>query len=83
MERSSDYTLYGTDGCHLCEQAQALMEQIGAVDYCSTDIIDNDDDLARYRVVIPVLKHNQSERELLWPFDITTLNAFLEQCSAN
>jgi glutathione S-transferase len=50
-------TLFHTDGCHLCEQAWALVEQAGlAADTRQCDIMDDAQWLATYRVRIPVLR---------------------------
>ena len=74
----SDYYLFGTDGCHLCEQAEQLVEQspIARV-YRKKDIVDNAAWLERYGIRIPVLFHLSSEEELSWPFDEIALRAFI------
>lgn len=65
--------LYGTDGCHLCEDAVVIMRELIAagvpLQLEQVDIIDNDALLARYRDSIPVLKFVDSDAELSWPFD--------------
>ena len=51
-------TLYSTEGCHLCEMAFALCQQLG-VDHLIRiiDIATNDELFLRYGVTIPVLNY--------------------------
>ena len=69
-------TLFSTDGCHLCEQAWALLEQTGlSKSTVLEDIINDERWLAAYAVRIPVLRHSDG-RELDWPFSATDIIAF-------
>ena len=70
-------TLYSTEGCHLCEMAFALCQQLG-VDHLIRiiDIATNDELFLRYGVTIPVL--NIDDRELEWPFDVQQLQLWLK-----
>ncbi|MDP2560352.1 glutaredoxin family protein [Psychrobium sp. 1_MG-2023] len=68
--------LYSTDGCHLCEDAQALLDQV-AVSYQVTDIIDDETLVARYGTTIPVVADSQGN-ELNWPFSLEQLRSFLD-----
>lgn len=72
--------LYGTSACHLCEQAEALLQQATrgglAVDFIKVDISDSEDLMTRYGLRIPVLKRRDGE-ELGWPFAAPELAAFL------
>jgi len=73
------FTLYGTSACHLCELAEAVIaEQLGCggVSVEAVDISGSDELLARYGVVIPVLRHPDG-RELRWPFDSLAASEFL------
>ena len=66
-------TLYTTSGCHLCEHAEAILEQGGHA--CqAVDIADDLSLMEQYGVRIPVVK-DASGRELGWPFDGTQLEA--------
>jgi glutaredoxin len=72
--------LYTTDGCHLCEEAKALL--LAAATRCSVrieevDIADDDRLLQRYGVHIPVIARQDNGRELGWPFGLTDVVAFL------
>ncbi|MGY3926667.1 glutaredoxin family protein [Aeromonas simiae] len=69
-------TLFHTDGCHLCEEAWALLETAGLTERtCRRDIIDDPAWLAAYRVRIPVLR-DEAGCELGWPFDLAALRRF-------
>lgn len=76
MQKNSSvaYVLYHTEGCHLCEIAQKLVDQT-AINYQHIDICDNASLAERYGMSIPVFV--QGERELFWPFDAAQLQEFL------
>ena len=78
-----DMILYSTWGCHLCEQAERLLQEAGAQyampAYRVLDIVDDEAAFARYRLMIPVLKYN--EQELCWPFDAEQLAQWLKELS--
>ncbi|WP_421202845.1 glutaredoxin family protein [Aeromonas enteropelogenes] len=70
-------TLFHTDGCHLCEQAWALVEQAGiAAQTRQCDIMDDATWLDAYRVRIPVLR-DETGHELGWPFTLVELQCWL------
>ena len=67
-----EFLLYHTLGCHLCEDAEAILAPLSArlkVSYRKVDIADDDLLVERYGVRIPVLCHVASSAELGWPFD--------------
>ena len=71
--------VYSTVGCHLCEQAVALITplldssyQIEEVDISTTDAL-----MARYGVRIPVIARCDNQLEIDWPFDRARFMAFL------
>jgi len=72
------FLLFGTAGCHLCEQAEQLLADfklsIEAVDIAEQEVWQD-----RYAVRIPVLYHPASQRELGWPFDELMVRDFLAQ----
>ena len=82
----ADFVLYGTVGCHLCDDAERLLLDAG-ISFEAVDIIDDDDVQQRYAVRIPVLLHRQSGSELGWPFEEVMLGEFLAgigyTCNAN
>ena len=56
-------TLYVRDGCHLCEDARVLLdEMLGSNAWDAIDIATNDDLLLRYAHRIPVLAVDGEER---------------------
>jgi glutaredoxin len=69
--------LYSTSHCHLCEQAEALLVQLG-IEAAHIDIADNDGLLERYGARIPVVKRMDDGSELGWPFDVEALQRFIE-----
>jgi hypothetical protein len=72
----ADFILYGTDGCHLCEEAEQLLLQ-GGLSFEIRDIIDDEQAEHRYAVRIPVLLHQLSGLELGWPFDDKQIRDFI------
>ncbi len=75
----SQLTLYYTEHCHLCDEAEALLHTAG-FGKCYTKVeIENDPDLLEhYEIYIPVLKRIDNNRELFWPFGQQELAVFLE-----
>jgi glutaredoxin len=72
-----DIKLYGTTCCHLCEEAEAVLREVGIeTDY--VDIADDDELLEKYGIRIPVLKREDTGAELGWPFDVAAIVRFLE-----
>ncbi|HET7833815.1 MAG TPA: glutaredoxin family protein [Gallionella sp.] len=69
--------LYGTTGCHLCEEAEAILRRLG-ITATYIDIADDDRLLEQYGVRIPVLKRTDNNAELGWPFDAVAVTRFLE-----
>lgn len=74
----ADFILFGTDGCHLCEEAEALLAEAG-IGFDSKDIIDDEQWQQQYGLLIPVLLHQASGRQLNWPFDRIQLADFIRQ----
>ncbi|WP_428772504.1 glutaredoxin family protein [Vibrio sp.] len=69
--------LYSTEGCHLCEMAQALLQSANVEQQIEVVDIAFDDELfERYGVTIPVL--NFQGAELNWPFDLQQLQQWLD-----
>ncbi len=77
---ASDFILYGTSACHLCEVAEVLIQQRQAAvafAYVKCDISESDELFARYGVRIPVLQRPDGA-ELGWPFSALDLEAFID-----
>ncbi|WP_443629718.1 glutaredoxin family protein [Candidatus Njordibacter sp. Uisw_056] len=71
--------LLGTSGCHLCDQAEALLGQcldLSQVEVEMVDIADTDELVALYGEKIPVLRCIDSQKVLCWPFDERTVSCF-------
>lgn len=74
--------LLSTLGCHLCDEAQALLLTLQGqikTDVFVEDIAESDELVARYGIRIPVLQHEESGAELDWPFDVEILRQWLIQ----
>ncbi|WP_461537117.1 glutaredoxin family protein [Spongorhabdus nitratireducens] len=77
------FILYSTEGCHLCELAEAVITRspsFGSFACAVEDIADSDELMEQYAVRIPVLKDEASGAELGWPFDQQQLESFIQQC---
>lgn len=70
--------LLGTDGCHLCDEAQTLLNDnnITVVEYI--DIAQHEEWQAQFALHIPVLYHVETQRYLAWRFDSPALLSFIE-----
>ncbi|HVT31842.1 MAG TPA: glutaredoxin family protein [Rhodanobacteraceae bacterium] len=69
--------LYQRDDCKLCDEALARLAVARAPDFESA-WIDGDVALeARYGERVPVLRDDDSGRELAWPFDGEAIAAFV------
>tara|TARA_R110000737_G_scaffold202554_1_gene221737 strand:+ start:1460 stop:1690 length:231 start_codon:yes stop_codon:yes gene_type:complete len=67
---SVKFKLYGTLGCHLCDDALALcLAVMPATDISVVDIIDDEQLLELYRMSIPVLERLVDQEKLFWPFE--------------
>ena len=75
--------LLGTAGCHLCEQAQQLINDClpnySVLTVESIDIAEQEQWQADYAIRIPVLFHPETQKDLGWPFESAQLNAFIDE----
>jgi len=76
--------LYTTLGCHLCEQAAAIIAQVQAqhlpeLELESIDIADHDDLVEQYGIRIPVVLLAHKHNDLGWPFDESELTTYLNE----
>lgn len=71
--------LYSTVGCHLCEQALALISPLlqGKYHVNEVDISDSDSLIERYGIRIPVVLREDTGDEISWPFDQQQFTVFL------
>lgn len=82
-----DLVLFGTESCHLCEQAEELVLSIlpqysSEVVVVKIDIVEEFQYLAGYELKIPVLCHVDSGKELSWPFSKIEVLRFLNEIPA-
>ena len=74
--------LYSTPACHLCETAYALIAPHLAGHNLvleSIDISESDELVDRYGIRIPVLRFEDGQDELGWPFDDAAFLTFIGQ----
>ncbi len=65
------WRLYGTAGCHLCEQAAALLTGAG-IAFVAIDIADDEALLSEMALTIPVVR-TPSDHTRCWPFTAADL----------
>jgi len=73
-----ELTFYTTDGCHLCEEAQALLQQLLAqfptrFNIELVDIVESEQLVEAYGVRIPVVVKRNESADLGWPFNYNQL----------
>jgi len=76
-----DFLLFGTAGCHLCEEAEAVLAELGLA-YACREIMDDEAAQQLYALRIPVLLHIESASQLDWPFDAGRVTAFVRRHKA-
>lgn len=76
----NSYVLYGTLGCHLCEQAEQLLtqaQQVIAIEWHSVDIALDEHLVTQYGLKIPVLLTEKGQ-QLNWPFSLLDIQRLQE-----
>ena len=71
---TSSIRLYYTDGCHLCDDAILLLEQLN-LSYQKIDIVEQQALVELYGTLIPVVE-NEAGSTLNWPFSLQQLQVF-------
>jgi hypothetical protein len=72
-------TLYSSPGCHLCDQARLLIARLEQqLFYTEIDISGDDLLISQYGELIPVLRDNDSGKELYWPFEEAEIERFVK-----
>jgi len=78
------FLLYSTTGCHLCDEAVALLRVAGLSEFDVVDIVDDECLFAEYGIRIPVLVYLDGKlsgkKELAWPFDLLSAREFIRRC---
>ena len=77
--------LFGTAGCHLCEQAEQILNDC-LPNYLeltieTIDIAEQEQWQEQYAIRIPVLYHQETKKDLGWPFDPTHVEEFIKELS--
>ena len=73
--------LYSTLGCHLCEEAKAIILPVlqeRQIPLQELDIAEDDQLMELYGVRIPVVKNPVNHREIGWPFDVQAFTNWLD-----
>jgi|JI8StandDraft_1071087.scaffolds.fasta_scaffold53949_2 predicted DCC family thiol-disulfide oxidoreductase YuxK len=76
----NSYLLYGTLGCHLCEQAEQLLtqaQQVMAIEWQTVDIALDQNLVTQYGLQIPVLL-TKTGQQLNWPFSLLDIQRLQE-----
>ena len=82
MPKPLRVTLYERDGCHLCEEARVLLdEMLGSDSYARVDIDADDELVLRYGFRVPVIALDGIDR-LEAPITAPDLRALLSELGA-
>lgn len=73
---TTGFVLYGTQHCHLCDDAKTLLHQL-SFEFEYVDIAQSEPLMVAYGTRIPVLFRSDTNAELGWPFDVSLLENFL------
>ena len=76
--------LLGTQGCHLCDEAEAivrsyLLNKSRLIDLEIVEIAEQVHWQEHYAVHIPVLYDLETKKDLFWPFEKKDVNRFVEE----
>jgi hypothetical protein len=75
--------LFGTSGCHLCEQAELIINACVPDGVETVDIAEQEQWQERYAVRIPVLYDSETKQELGWPFGQVEVEDFISREALN
>jgi hypothetical protein len=76
------YLFLGTSGCHLCEQVRGMLDDLKKNVQVVVTEIDIAEDIQwqnDYALIIPVILHHETGRELGWPFTQDELYNFIRE----
>jgi len=80
MQSKLSITLYGTAYCHLCEEAELILQRVGEIlpiEISKLDIAEQQEHFAKYHTSIPVIVIESSQQHLYWPFSTEDVYHFL------
>lgn len=77
-----ELTFYTTDGCHLCEDAKHILQNLMAArprrfQIEVVDIVESEKLVEMYGTRIPVVCLKGTNDDLGWPFDLNALEMFV------
>jgi len=73
--------LYTTVGCHLCEMAQAIVQPLAMGAGLTLELVEISEEEAlveKYGIRIPVIRIEDREDDLGWPFDVQKAEDYLQ-----
>lgn len=74
------FTLFSSEGCHLCELAFDICQQEISKDNLNViDIVDEEKLVEEFGIHIPVLGRSGDSKKLFWPFDQNQVRAFVKE----
>lgn len=76
MKISEPLIMYTRNGCHLCDQAAALLKRAG-IPWCLVNIDDDANLEEEYGLRVPVLRRPDTGCELDYPFDQAAIEDFV------
>ena len=76
-------TLYTTDGCHLCDYAETVLQEVLQAEpelrWSNVDIANQDELIERYGIRIPVIRLEGADYDVGWPFSADDVIHYLAQ----
>ena len=76
-------SLFTTEHCHLCEQAELILQRIECPCLIQKiDITENDTLFEKYQYIIPAIRIDALDISLQWPFNEGDINRLIQQSSA-
>lgn len=74
-----ELNFYTTLGCHLCDEAQELLNQLASDLQINTiEIADDDALIEQYGTIIPVVSIVKTKQDLRWPFTLKDLESLTQ-----
>ncbi|MDZ4212602.1 MAG: glutaredoxin family protein, partial [Methylotenera sp.] len=67
--------------CHLCEEAENILEIIGKqhdISWTTIEITEDANLYEKYSLIIPVVKRKNYNTELVWPFAINDIEKLID-----
>lgn len=75
--------IFGTSGCHLCEEAELIIKDClpNSLELTieTIDIAEQEQWQERFALRIPVLYHPETKKDLGWPFEPSDVKEFINE----